>query len=312
MIVSSKLIKRKKLYGFDGEKSHQFIQIRFRNEAAMRKVKGLWYDASVSDTGEYRRLLKPNGYEYDGVGTILYEAQIPPLLRLFHIKEISPSGWVALPHQKIKKNEVKKTSCDYEYIIKFADLISLPKKETVVPYKICSFDIEASSSHGDFPLPVKNYKKLATNITDLFINRDDAAKEDRIQNTAFIKDIILSAFGLLSSKNDDDLKNIINNVDKVFPIKTKNKKITKESIEGLFEEWIRICPAQYKNAEGSEIEKLLSSISDIEGGGGGDEEDEEAGEGGSEDGCEEEEGEGVKWWKTQKPKLYFQNCKAIM
>jgi DNA polymerase elongation subunit (family B) len=301
MIVSSKLIKRKKLYGFDGEKSHQFIQIRFRNEAAMRKVKGLWYDASVSETGEYRRLLKPNGYEYDGVGTILYEAQIPPLLRLFHIKEISPSGWVALPHQKIKKNEVKKTSCDYEYIIKFADLISLPKKETVVPYKICSFDIEASSSHGDFPLPVKNYKKLATNITDLFINRDDAAKEDRIQNTTFIKDIILSAFGLLSSKNDEQ-KNIINNVDRVFPIKTKTKKITKESIEGLFEEWIKICPAQYKNAEGNEIEKLLSSISDIEGGVC---EDDEAGEG-SEDGeggCEEEE-EGVKWWKTQKAKPY--------
>ena len=27
-------------------------------------------------------------------------------------------------------------------------------------YKICSFDIEASSSHGDFPVPIKDYKKL--------------------------------------------------------------------------------------------------------------------------------------------------------
>ena len=38
-------------------------------------------------------------------------------------------------------------------------------KKTSVPYKICSFDIEASSSHGDFPVPVrKNYKKLADQI----------------------------------------------------------------------------------------------------------------------------------------------------
>ena len=31
-----------------------------------------------------------------------------------------------------------------------------------------SFDIEASSSHGDFPIPVKGYKKLATNVVDLY------------------------------------------------------------------------------------------------------------------------------------------------
>ena len=30
-----------------------------------------------------------------------------------------------------------------------------------------SVDIEASSSHGDLPLPKKNYKKLATNIIDI-------------------------------------------------------------------------------------------------------------------------------------------------
>ena len=29
-----------------------------------------------------------------------------------------------------------------------------------------SFDIEASSSHGDFPVPIKTYKKLAANIVD--------------------------------------------------------------------------------------------------------------------------------------------------
>ena len=40
----------------------------------------------------------------------------------------------------------------------------MPEKETSVPLKICSFDIEASSSHGDFPVAIKTYKKLAGDL----------------------------------------------------------------------------------------------------------------------------------------------------
>ena len=54
-----------------------------------------------------------------------------------------------------------KLRCNYK------DVISLVEKEDIVPYKICSFDIEASSSHGDFPTPIKNYKKVAYDIIDM-------------------------------------------------------------------------------------------------------------------------------------------------
>jgi DNA polymerase elongation subunit (family B) len=187
-IVSTKLIKRKKLYGFDAGKQHTFILIKFINEAAMKKAKNLWYTSSTNKkTGEYTKQLKPNGYMFGATGTILYEAQIPPLLRLFHIKEISPSGWITLPRSKTLKHKRHRTTCDYEYTINYKNIIPLPKKETSVPYKICSFDIEASSSHGDFPLAVKNYKKLATNIVDL-CNETNCTEE-------FIKRIIMTAFG---------------------------------------------------------------------------------------------------------------------
>jgi hypothetical protein len=102
----------------------------------------------------------------------LYEANIPPLLRFFHIKDISPSGWIALPKRKtiVVNGDSKKTTCKHEFIINTKHIIPLNDKETRVPYKICSFDIEASSSHGDFPVPVKSYKKLATNIVEYFEN----------------------------------------------------------------------------------------------------------------------------------------------
>jgi len=281
-IVSSQLIQRKKLYGFDGGKQYNFVHFNFRNEAAMKKAKSLWF-AKGSAQGDYR--LNADGYLYSdnetGVvtKTILYEAQIPPLLRLFHIKEISPSGWVDLPRNKTRTLHNKSTSCDYEFTINYNDIIPLPLKETPVPYKICSFDIEASSSHGDFPLPVKNYKKLATNIIDVCAEENNYAPD-------FIKMILLAAFGFQS----------VTNVDLVYPIKS----VTKELILTKFQEWIKIKPANYT----TDVE-LDAGLTDIQGGVSG-EGDEDAGEDSdTEGGVVEEDAPSRNWLAYKnKPKAY--------
>ena len=125
-------------------------------------------------------VLIKDGYKYNDTNIILYEANIPPLLRFLHIKDISPSGWVAIPKKKAFENigENKIVNSDYEFTTNYKNIIPLNDKETRVPYKIMSFDIEASSSHGDFPVPVKTYKKLATNIIEYFENlKTDLTKE---------------------------------------------------------------------------------------------------------------------------------------
>jgi hypothetical protein len=59
------------------------------------------------------------------------------------------------------------SSCKYEFIYcGVKDLIPSQQK-TIVPYKICSFDIEASSSHGDSQFQKKSYKRLATQLVDI-------------------------------------------------------------------------------------------------------------------------------------------------
>ena len=65
-----------------------------------------------------------------------------------------------------REEDEKKTTCKYEYVVDYRHINPLNDKETPVPYNVMSFDIEASSSHGDFPLPIKDYKKLAENIAD--------------------------------------------------------------------------------------------------------------------------------------------------
>jgi DNA polymerase elongation subunit (family B) len=160
------IVEKRKLYGFDGGKNHKFILLVFKNTTVMNRVKNLWYHDIYTPREGKTRALKPDGYVFANTQTTIYEANIPPILRFFHIQKISPSGWVTFSTKKTRLIEKYTTTCQYEYRLSFEDIIPLNEKETVVPYKICSFDIEASSSHGDFPIPVKSYKKLATNIID--------------------------------------------------------------------------------------------------------------------------------------------------
>jgi DNA polymerase elongation subunit (family B) len=236
-IGECKLIKKKKLYGFDGGKEHKFIKISFKNTIVMNKVKNLFYI-----NGKNGRRLNSDGYYYNETYLQLYEANIPPLLRYFHIKEISPSGWICIPLKKAKRAITKKTSCKYEFTISNKDIIPLNKKESRVPYKICSFDIEASSSHGDFPVPIKSYKKLANNIMEFHDHCEDELSKGQI-----IK-IIKTAFGY-----DDML-----NVDKVYPkIKPSIKKIN-ALLENIFSKNIEnLCK---KTCNESSIERMFEKI----------------------------------------------------
>ena len=169
------IVEKRKLYGFDGGKNHKFVLLVFKNTTVMNRVKNLWFHDIYTQSDGKTRALNPNGYVFEDpktktkTKTYIYEANIPPILRFFHIQKISPSGWVTFSTKKTRMIEKYTTTCQYEYRLSFEDIIPQNEKETVVPYKICSFDIEASSSHGDFPIPVKSYKKLATNIVDAVI-----------------------------------------------------------------------------------------------------------------------------------------------
>ena len=234
-IVESKLIKRQKLYGFDNNKLHNFIKISFTNNGAFNKAKKIFYKDTF-DNGYYNRELIKEGYIYQNTNCYLYEANIPPLLKLFHLQEISPSGWVLLPSNKVKTVNKKTTHCAYEYIISHKH-IKKADKDDIVKYNICSFDIEASSSHGDFPVPIKDYKKLATNILQYYNELD--CKEN-FTYELFEKQIS-AAFGY------ED----INYIDKVYP---KLKEIGKEQLNNIFDNFIKYIPANDKTRKDYTLE----------------------------------------------------------
>jgi DNA polymerase elongation subunit (family B) len=260
----SKLIKRKKLYGFDAGKEHKFVLIKFKNIATMNKVKNMWFQMKKG-----KQMLRRDGYYYSNTKTEIYEANIPPILRFFHIHDISPSGWIGFHSKHIKqvRGGLKTTTCTYEYEIESKYIVPLNSKETIVPYKICSFDIEASSSHGDFPIPVKTYKKLATNMVDICgavlrnmdgvgENRSDANAEavryERIEK--LLKKIVYTAF--------DHEKDPHADVDRIY---TKIK-VGESRLATLFGVWISYHIPDIQSSENLQdlntIEKMFEKMSE--------------------------------------------------
>ena len=223
----AELVNHKKLYGFNAGKKYKFVKLVFKNTNNLSKVKQLFY----------RKLGPFMGNKYE-----IYEAKIPALLRYFHIFEVSPSGWVQVNAQK---SNTGKSRCKYEFICKTSQIKPQPEKECLVPYKICSFDIEASSSHGDFPVPVKTYKRLAMNMYDVFNKQKPTEKR---MCESLIQKGILTAFGY------DNLEDI----DRVYPQKKAEKEDVMNIIKGLLETPISEIKTNDDTKEMQSIARLLS------------------------------------------------------
>lgn len=255
-LKSVKLVEHNKLYDFTGDTKFKFIKLTFSNINVFNKVRNLWYTSYTDNEGVYHRTYKP--YTLNNEELYLYESKIPPLLRYLHIYNICPSGWVEITEFANMEQPISK--CDYEYICNPTQIKPLPQKETPVPYKICSFDIEASSSHGDFPLPRKDYKRLSTQVVDYFIRRMDCG-ELTVQQTAkaeaMLKKLLLAGFGI-GSMEDIDLVYPKTKVTKEM-IKIRVNKIIKQSLKTLQDE-LKSSGCVTKKKKAMKITSMLQQI----------------------------------------------------
>jgi DNA polymerase elongation subunit (family B) len=248
-ILSIKIVDYNKLYGFTGGKKSRFAMIQFKNMAAFNKVKNLWYEYNTETN---KRFSKP--FVFKSIKLYLYESNIPPLLRFFHIQNISPSGWVFISTNHCDVPDERITTCKFEYMCSKKHIKPAVEKETLAPYKICSFDIEASSSHGDFPLPKKTYKRLSSNIVDIFQNQVMATngniKTNPSRITQLLTRIIMTAFGFDSFED----------VDTIYPIQPPSKEELKQLLEYFFEVKMDITSKNNVEDEDTTIEEIFEKL----------------------------------------------------
>jgi DNA polymerase elongation subunit (family B) len=243
-IINATMVKRKKLYGFNGGKQFKFVRLDFSNQQAMRKFRNLWFSYEKNGSEHVKKLAT---VECCGCNTELYEGQIPPLLRLFHAKNIKPSGWILLPLKHcmmIEGVDKGATTCHYEITIDYKRIISDTDKETSVPYSIASFDIEASSSHGDFPLAKKNYKKLAQDTVDVW-----EEVEESMRTNNYLDNIVNTAFGYAYEP--------VYNVNRVYPKHEPTEKMIECILKKIHKQVIIYEPIDDDDATCESDEEIL-------------------------------------------------------
>jgi len=161
--------KKKDFWGFTNNKEFRYIKIIVKSLGLFNSLK--YYFQDCKD------------------GFVLYESNIEPFLKFIHIKEIKPCGWIKINNYSLEN--VPDTRCDYNITADWNDIISI-ENNNIAPFKIVSFDIECSSSHGDFPLARKNYKKLAQDLC--MISRANLDDKNLISNIirAFEREVVLT------------------------------------------------------------------------------------------------------------------------
>jgi len=111
----------------------------------------------------------------------VYEANLPPLLRFYHDREISPASPVSF----VSSGKIKSDDINGWYVEAINIKSSSPGKE--VPLLVAAYDIECTSRSGQFPMPRKSWEYVTKKIQkDL-----ETAPEDESMTTIFQRRLAL-------------------------------------------------------------------------------------------------------------------------
>jgi DNA polymerase elongation subunit (family B) len=146
-LVGMDVVERMSAESFTNEKIFNFARLMFNNQIAMNKFKFMFEENDIYIPG----ILSSS------VRFKTFEANLPPMLRCFHIRKISGCSWVSVSkYIKLEDNksdgfDCKESYCDIELRVDWRNITSI-QKETNAPIRIMSFDIECYSSDKDkFP-----------------------------------------------------------------------------------------------------------------------------------------------------------------
>lgn len=149
------IVKRKKLMGFDGNKEHLFIRLSFYNIVGMRA----WV----------RKIQEQHESDME-----IFESNIDPLLRFMHILNLKPLGWIKVAGGKFDLPDIH-DRLSQAYLVVDHSAISPVDMDRVAPFLIASYDIEADSATGDFPM-AKRGSKIRKIMLDIVAAAKTAAK----------------------------------------------------------------------------------------------------------------------------------------
>lgn len=139
-LINMDVVEKMTPEGFTNGKKFLFGRLIFNNSYAMKKFRYLFEQSKIYIPGVLYK-----AYQFK-----TYEANLPPMLRCFHIMKVKGCGWVSVSKYNELFDDDKESYCDIELRVDWRNVKSI-EKEVNAPLRILSFDIECNSIDGEFP-----------------------------------------------------------------------------------------------------------------------------------------------------------------
>lgn len=131
-LIEYEIVKKHDFYGFRAGKKFKFLMLIFNNVKAMRNC------ARVFNNKIGKRKFA------------IYESNIEPMLRFMHIRQIDACGWVKINEYVDISDNIEGINMNIQIECNWQNIHPY-KTINVGKFKICSYDIECTSSDGSFP-----------------------------------------------------------------------------------------------------------------------------------------------------------------
>lgn len=185
-LVSVKEVRKKEFYGFTNQEDFIFLKISVKSLALFQSLRSFFQYPPKEFLEKYKEPFR------------LYESNLDPFLRFIHLQNLQPCGWVELPAQKY---QIIANGCEDDNYSRANISVSIHYSQVkpfecnqMAPLTIVSFDLECTSSHGDFPVAKKDYRKLAKDMC-LVAKQFDWSEDQWIDTIfqAYSKEVDLSS-----------------------------------------------------------------------------------------------------------------------
>ena len=157
-VLKTQLVEKKIFWSFMNEQKFTFLKLAHKSKMGHRFMERAFKNPmKLKIKDKVSKEIKYN----------LFESDLEPILRFLHDTKIKPSSWIRIEAGKFKV-ETRQSKTQINISCDWTDIHHLDKTE-IPPILIASFDIEADSSHGDFPIPKKDCKKLSSQLVVAWI-----------------------------------------------------------------------------------------------------------------------------------------------
>lgn len=158
--------RHRTFWDFTNDETFPFLKVQTSSKAAWMQLRDACLDKETC-----LPIPLPNtvigGVDATGTTTLrVFEANIDPMLRFFHMCELKPASWITISEDEWEEAEEATTKASIQAVVDWSHVAPAPDHIQLsnAPLRVMSWDIECTSSHGDFPLANKTWRKPAREI----------------------------------------------------------------------------------------------------------------------------------------------------